>query len=58
MIDHPKLMSVRHWEQQNNWADASPRCPKCDSHLGIRRAMWTEKGVDTWLCDKCGEIEA
>jgi hypothetical protein len=46
------LPSVRRWERDCQ-DEATPRCPECAQHLGIRRAMFTATGRDVWLCDHC-----
>lgn len=33
---------------------ACPRCPKCQTLLGIRWAQFSESGDDRWACDGCG----
>jgi Zn ribbon nucleic-acid-binding protein len=53
------LMSVAQWRRAEDMAiAATPKCPHCDRHLGIRLGVWRDNGRDAWLCVKCGEWEA
>jgi hypothetical protein len=46
------------WQRTDNGEKATPPCPHCGRHLGIRFGVWRVNGLDAWLCDKCGEWEA
>lgn len=53
-----ELMSVYRWRREGDMAaDATPKCPHCGRHLGIRLGIWRDNGRDAWLCDKDGEFE-
>lgn len=52
-------LTVAAWRRTANLAeDATPKCPGCKRHLGIRLGIWRDNGRDAWLCDRCGEFEA
>lgn len=56
MSDKTTLQTVEEWRYCDPDA-ATPTCQKCETHLGIRPAMFSRTGRDVWLCDTCGEIE-
>lgn len=61
MSDAPPkpLLTPGRWCAENPRGGlATPRCPKCTWHLGIRFGMWRDNGRDAWLCEQCGEWEA
>lgn len=61
MSDAPPkpLLTPGRWRAEDPRGEqATPRCPKCNSHMGIRLGMWRDNGRDAWLCDQCGEWEA
>jgi predicted RNA-binding Zn-ribbon protein involved in translation (DUF1610 family) len=61
MSDHKvekPLLTVYKWRATEVIAGATPLCPNCGRHLGIRLGIWRDNGRDAWLCDKCGEWEA
>jgi hypothetical protein len=31
---------------------ATPKCPSCGRHFGIRAAMYNVSGIDLWICDE------
>lgn len=49
----PKTTGFPTVEQWQREADrATPRCPSCGRHLGIRLAMWNASNRDEWTCDE------
>lgn len=54
---HPR-MTPGVWRENHDMArEATPQCPKCDRHLGMRLGVFRDSGRDVWLCDRCGEFE-
>ena len=52
-------LTVHRWRATADMAaDATPLCPGCGRHLGIRLGIWRGNCRDAWLCDKCGEMES
>jgi len=45
--------TVRQWlrDCRDEPYQATPKCPSCGCHLGVREAMFNESGIDEWLCD-------
>lgn len=45
--------TVRQWlrDCRDDPDQATPKCPGCGCHLGIREAMFNQSGIDEWLCD-------
>jgi hypothetical protein len=46
--------TVRQWQRdcrETTQDQATPKCPNCGCHLGIRPAMFNESGTDEWECD-------
>lgn len=52
-----KQIRPHQWRRQDDGSQATPKCPCCGMHLGIRLGVWRGNGRDAWLCDKCGEFE-
>ena len=50
-------MTVSEWQDKDKTDWATPLCPHCRMHLGVRSGLWTDSGRDVWLCDKCGEFD-
>lgn len=45
------LPSVEQWERENP-DGATPLCPICGRHLGIRPALFNISGIALWICDE------
>ena len=45
--------TVKRWRRdcRDDPDQATPKCPICGCHFGIREAMFNESGTDEWLCD-------
>lgn len=43
--------TVEQWRREEP-DGATPRCPSCGRHLGIRLAMWNVSNRDEWICDE------
>lgn len=56
MTEPSDFMTVDEWRERDNGDLATPLCPHCQNHLGIRLSFFTSGGRDVWLCDKCGEF--
>ncbi len=50
------LPSVERWERDSPGA-ATPRCPKCDTYLGVIPAWLSASGRPVWTCDYCGVVQ-
>jgi len=56
MTDNPTsafFPTVRQWQRDamDDPDQATPKCPICQCHLGIREAMYNPSGIDEWECD-------
>jgi len=45
--------TVRQWRRdcRDDPGLATPKCPGCGYHLGVRAARFNASGTDEWLCD-------
>jgi len=51
------MLTPEQWQRADDGSAATPLCPQCGQHLGIRLGIWRDNWRAAWICAGCGERE-